>query len=255
MTTPHAGSGSSWEDRFTASVSASIEHYRERRGVSVQWLADRCSELGLPTKRSALAALLGLGTRRRISVQEVVIFARALEVPPVMLMFPLHSGERVEVLPGVEADAAVAAGWFGGRESASTMVPALGGVRPDDFAASRLYERYFYSVATFQTNNRLLAVAGHEAALRGEEASQDVLLAVGPARRALSLMRDAREAIAAEGLQEPALPPGVEDAAGWSEPAWLPVVEAVEALPGGLVEYPLLVVQEDGKTVVLDGPA
>lgn len=255
MTTPQSPSASSWEDRFTASVAASIEHYRERRGVSVQWLADRCSELGLPTKRSALAALLGLGTRRRISVQEIAIFARALEVPPLLLLFPVYSGERVEVLPGVEADAIVAAGWFEGRESASAMVPALGGVRAGDFDALRLYERYSHAAATFQTNNRLLAIAGHEAALRGDATSEDVTLAARPAWRALRLMREAREAIVAAGLRQPSLPPGLDDTEGWDEPSRLPAVGAVEALPGGLIEYPLVVVDADGATEVLDGPA
>lgn len=255
MTTPHELPDSSWEDRFTATVAASIEHYRERRGVSVQWLADRCTDLGLATKRSSLAALLGLGSRRRISVQEVLVFARALEVPPVFLLFPVHSGERAEVLPGVVVDASVAVGWFEGRESAGAMDRRLGEVRAGDLDAPRLYDRYFHSVGVFQVNNRLLAAAGREAVVRGETSSQDVQLAGRGAWRALSLMRQARDAIADAGLHVPALPPGLVDVEGWDRPDHLPLASAVEALPGGQVEYPLLALRADQETEIVDGPA
>lgn len=56
------------------------------------------------------------GRRRRdITVEELVIFGRALKVPPLLLLFPFDRVREVEVLPDAVAPAWDAAAWFAGR--------------------------------------------------------------------------------------------------------------------------------------------
>lgn len=240
-----------WAERLTDQIAETIASYRDQRGVSTQWLADECTRLGMPMTRTALAAVLTQKSRKSITVQELAVLGRALEIPPLMLLYPVGSGERTEVLPEVHVDALVAADWFAGRQEAPAMRPdKLTKPRPADLDVSKSYARYFELVVAFQFNNRALASEGHEAALHGETENDPPFVAASAraARRALGLMRKMRDEIGAAGKTVPALPPGLEDRRGWDQPATLPVVEAVDALPGERAKFPLVLVDQDGNS-------
>lgn len=84
--------------------------------MSAQQLADRCAELGLPIRRSVLANLES-GRRETLSVAELLVLAKALEVAPILLLFPLGYQETIEVVPGEEVPVPDAAMWFTGEMS------------------------------------------------------------------------------------------------------------------------------------------
>ncbi len=109
-----------WATRFTADIGKRIEYYRKRAGdgigMTVLQLADRCAELGLPLDRSVIAKL-EKGIRHNISVAELIILARALRVPPTLLVFPLGHQENVEVHPGHVTNTWEVVKWFDGEQA------------------------------------------------------------------------------------------------------------------------------------------
>jgi transcriptional regulator with XRE-family HTH domain len=66
--------------------------------MTAQALADRCGELGHPLDRSVIAKL-EKGIRQTVTVADLLVLARALDLPPVALLFPLDE-PGAEVLPG-----------------------------------------------------------------------------------------------------------------------------------------------------------
>ncbi|MCD2117092.1 MULTISPECIES: helix-turn-helix domain-containing protein [Rhodococcus] len=95
-------------------IGAAVRRRRNDLGISAQKLADACTELGYPLPRNSIANLEN-GRRSEVSVAELIVIARALRVPPLLLLFPGIPGEKVEVAPGVEAFSYDAAEWFSGR--------------------------------------------------------------------------------------------------------------------------------------------
>jgi hypothetical protein len=82
--------------------------------MSAQQLADATARLGYAVPRSVIA---NLENRRRdsIGIPELLVLARALEVPPLALLFPLGRERTVEALPGTPAVPWNAARWFTGE--------------------------------------------------------------------------------------------------------------------------------------------
>jgi transcriptional regulator with XRE-family HTH domain len=107
-----------WEKRLTGVIAREMRRYRTERGLSAQKLADRCDQLGFPVPRSVIANLEN-GYRESVSVAELLILARALDIPPVLLVIPLGRERDAEVAPGVTTSAFVAAAWFSGQARSS----------------------------------------------------------------------------------------------------------------------------------------
>jgi transcriptional regulator with XRE-family HTH domain len=113
-----------WAGKVAQRVGKRVEHFREKgsdgqgRKVSVQAIADRCAELGLPLDRAVLAKL-EKGQRQMLTVGELLVLAEALGVPPILLLFPLGAEETVEVLPGRQMPTWDAVKWFSGHGSPS----------------------------------------------------------------------------------------------------------------------------------------
>lgn len=103
-----------WDKRLTRSVAAQVRWYRQQRKMSAQDLSDRCAELGLPIARPVLSNLEN-GRRESITLAELVVLARALDVAPVLLVAPVGREATVEILPGREATAFGAMLWFAGE--------------------------------------------------------------------------------------------------------------------------------------------
>ncbi len=84
--------------------------------MTAQALADRCTDLGHPLDRSVVAKL-EKGHRQTVTVAEVIALARALRVPPILLIYPVGDVAEFEALPAQIADTWDAAKWFTGRRS------------------------------------------------------------------------------------------------------------------------------------------
>ncbi|MFF4836591.1 helix-turn-helix domain-containing protein [Streptomyces sp. NPDC001315] len=99
--------------RIADRVGKQVAKAREGKGgrkMSAQALADRCAELGHPLDRSVIAKL-EKGIRQTVTVADVLVLARALDVPPVTLLFPLDQAQ-VELLPGESGPMWSAVQWF-----------------------------------------------------------------------------------------------------------------------------------------------
>jgi transcriptional regulator with XRE-family HTH domain len=93
-----------------------IRDARQRRGWSAKELAERCAEAGAP--HITPTVITNLETRRRatreITLDEVLIIAAVLDVPPLKLILPVDPGEGLEVVPGVHLDELAAVDWIVG---------------------------------------------------------------------------------------------------------------------------------------------
>lgn len=106
-----------WGENVATTVARQVRAYRQASRMSGQELANRCTELGFPMHRSTLSNFEN-GHRRSVDVAEVLVFAEALGVPPVRLLWPLDGS--VEPLPNVRVPAYVARDWFRGTTGLTT---------------------------------------------------------------------------------------------------------------------------------------
>lgn len=103
-----------WSTRLVSVIADQIKHFRQQRGLSAQQLAKECKDLGYPVPRSVIANLES-GRRAAITLPELLVLAKALEVSPVLLVFPLGQADTVEVLPDRNVDTGRALKWFTGE--------------------------------------------------------------------------------------------------------------------------------------------
>lgn len=99
---------------MAADIGKRVAVHRNKAGMTVQALADRCAELGLSLDRTVITKL-EKGRRQSITVPEVLVLARALRVSPLVLIFPISRADVTEVLPGRDMPPFQAALWFSGE--------------------------------------------------------------------------------------------------------------------------------------------
>ncbi|WP_166459620.1 helix-turn-helix domain-containing protein [Amycolatopsis pithecellobii] len=109
-----------WPKRFARVVAGEVKRHRKLRKMSAQRLSDATAELGSPIPRTVLSNFEN-GRRPTISLAELLVIARALEVPPVLLLSPLGRTDKFEVLPGIRMDPWLALKWFAGEEEPPTI--------------------------------------------------------------------------------------------------------------------------------------
>lgn len=117
-----------WERERTGLVVASINAVRIERGMTVKALRDRLEELGWKVSLPTLNGMLSAKKRGSISVAEVEVIARALEVPPAYLVLGLPQRNPLSPL-GTELDEddlTTLAPWWLGRDIEPGR-PAAGG--------------------------------------------------------------------------------------------------------------------------------
>lgn len=112
--------------RASETLASMLPVWRERRnGLSAQQLADRIAQLGGKLGRVAISEIEN--GRRGVSLDEALLLAAALNVPPPVLFFPLTSGEHVAVTPSSVIHPDLAIRWLVGEDPlASTERTAIG---------------------------------------------------------------------------------------------------------------------------------
>lgn len=110
-----------WDTEVTQRIAGEIKRHRGQR--SGQWLADRTKELGHAISKTAIWEIEA-GKRKSIAVPELLIIARALEVPPALLLFPGMPDKPVEALPGWSTASITAAAWFSGSRVPARISPS-----------------------------------------------------------------------------------------------------------------------------------
>ncbi|MGI8615292.1 MAG: helix-turn-helix domain-containing protein [Actinomycetota bacterium] len=122
-------------------VAEQVSRWRTRRRLTVEQLAERVTALGGRMGRVTLTKLENGG--RGVSLDEALLLAAALNVPPALLFFGLEHEPRVAVVPKSVIHPDLAAQWLAGTGPlASTERLAMGTGEWYEAAASlRLYSR------------------------------------------------------------------------------------------------------------------
>lgn len=108
MTTDWRG----WSDALTARVAGAVKARRAALGLTAAELSDR-TVVGKPLTRAVISDL-ETGRKKSLEIVELLTLAAALDIPPVLLLFPGYPDATVEVVPGSNRMCHDAAGWFAG---------------------------------------------------------------------------------------------------------------------------------------------
>ena len=183
-----------WPRRLTTIVGKRIKHYRtQRRKLSARELADECERLGHRVEYQVIANMEA-GRRTNVALAEVLVLARALEVPPALLVIPVAEWEDVPMLPGIVADPWTAYRWFTG-----TLTSAVSGDSNwlSDVPEVRTYRRHDDTLARYMVR-------------RDEARADDAGAAAMPAAAAyLDSLVNVRIEIRSRGWRLPPLPESV----------------------------------------------
>lgn len=183
-----------WPQRLTAAIADQVQRLRHDRKMSAQQLADATAGLGHPIPRSVIANLES-GRRDTVSVAELLVLARALRVPPLLLIFPLGKELWTEVLPGVRVGTWAGALWFTGEQPTPVQTPEGDWTVADyeewEDAATRYFRRHEALLADWIYCRRDLT-----------EGNQGI----AAARRAEDALREYRSLMRKRGLEPDALP-------------------------------------------------
>jgi transcriptional regulator with XRE-family HTH domain len=117
-----------WELELSGRVGAAVQARRKARKLTALDLADKCRGLGYPITRVAISKIETNNRRGKLDVAELIVLAKALDIPPVLLLAPDFPDGHVETVPGRETESRVAVKWFSG------VLPSMwtrGDARPD----------------------------------------------------------------------------------------------------------------------------
>lgn len=116
MTQPEYEDDRAAAKAWTTSIGQRMQTERKRQEMTAQGLADVTERLGYAVTRNTIASLEN-GRKELLSIQELVVIARALEIAPIALMYPVETNDTVRVPadPPVEVPAFRAARWFSGE--------------------------------------------------------------------------------------------------------------------------------------------
>lgn len=103
-----------WNQELVAGIAGEIRRCRNAKKLSAAKLSDRTAAVGMKITRAVIADLEN-GRKKTLDISELIVLARALEVPPLQLIYPDLPDGEVEMWPGVENRSIVAAQWFSGE--------------------------------------------------------------------------------------------------------------------------------------------
>ena len=177
-----------WGERLSLGIGGRIRELRLRPGVnlSAQALADRTREYGHELKRSVIANLES-GRRTNVSVADLLVLATALDVPPVMLVYPIGTESSVEALPGYEMDTVAAMDWFTGASGRAAYAKGGGSDQDAEFEAERAAYGTFELYARYGMYRR--RVLRYSNWLRGNPSDDSARAMLDEARRELAALR------------------------------------------------------------------
>ncbi|MEV0446152.1 helix-turn-helix transcriptional regulator [Streptomyces spectabilis] len=135
-----------WPTRLAHRIAGEVRRYRAMRGISAQQLSDLCSDVGMDIPRAVISNLEN-GRRTSVTVAEVLVLAAALDVPPLLLVFPVGYQELCEVLPNRQRDTWGGLLWAAGdRDTPGGSLPIRGDLENFENASSSLYRDFYETV-------------------------------------------------------------------------------------------------------------
>lgn len=205
-----------WSQRFAGQVGQLVVLWRDRlsaskgRKITTQAIADRTGELGHPIDRSVIAKL-EKGHRQSITVPELFVLARALEVPPTLLLLPIGAAETVEVSPGYEVSVADALLWLTGTRPLpeEQWDEASGGT--STVASFQVHQARLDSWFWSRYYARGLRDGSIDAARWARQGRETPEMLDAAAEKAAAELRALRAAMRSRSLVPPPLPPDLAD--------------------------------------------
>lgn len=102
-----------WDQQLVRRVGAAMK--RARGAKSARWLSEETAALGHEISPTILAKLDSGHRGSVLNVIELLVLAAALNMPPVLLLFPGYAEGDIEFLPGHTAPCRQVVDWFSGR--------------------------------------------------------------------------------------------------------------------------------------------
>lgn len=215
-----------WSADTADAIGRRVGRYRKARKLSVQQLSKKIfDDFGVTLQRPVLSNLEN-GRRHAISATEVLILARVLDVPPILLLMPIGTETEVEVLPGHTASSWDAAKWFGGEMPLPPDERQSSHMNTDDWNAwaedwNKWAENsqpvFMYRAHEIHVERQLVTLRRalelrKEAVKTGDETTRDALR--GQARELdaqylerHAYLRDTRQEMRKQNIRPPELPP------------------------------------------------
>jgi transcriptional regulator with XRE-family HTH domain len=100
--------------RISAVTARRVRVWRDRRDITAEELSARATDMGHPLSRVAITQIEN--GKRGISLDEALVLALALNVPPLLLLLPLDDVERVAITPKIAAHPDAVRRWLVGEE-------------------------------------------------------------------------------------------------------------------------------------------
>ncbi|MFJ9446391.1 helix-turn-helix transcriptional regulator [Kitasatospora sp. NPDC101235] len=144
-----------------AAIAREIKRRRAQLGLSAEALGARCADLGYPMTRQVIAKL-EQGARNGPTPAELLILARALEMPPVSLILPLGQGPTAHPTPHTESTPWQLVAWFTGEDRTALPEPPEAGSPQAVLDAFRRHDRL---VRTALLSTRMAAERRRDAQL------------------------------------------------------------------------------------------
>jgi len=180
-----------------------IRQEREDRGWLQEDLAERLNDLGgwaSGWERSKIAKIEN--GQRQVSLDEVFLFAAALNLPPPLLLLPLGSEDHVEVTPKSEIHPHLALEWLAGDEPLCTTRRYVIGLK--EWEKNSIAIRSYRALRNLQDDVRLASLA-YARAEYTQDAKQ-ARKALQDEAKALIALYNHQASMTARSVHPPALP-------------------------------------------------
>ena len=214
-TVPRMGEAESvftgWAAAQAYEIGQRVAQRRKDLGLSAPDLAGRCEALGMPSFTRQVIMRLEHGRREAVSVAELAVLAAALEIAPLLLLYPVGQADETEYLPGHRAAPWDAARWWSGEISVSAKGDMYRGERRLPAELFRDHHQVLQEVPGYLTRGAYLR-ARREEARPGSMPTED-----REAMFAVIALREIRASIRDTGLVPPRLP---------AELAWIDELES-----------------------------
>ncbi len=189
-------------------VAERIRHYRRQWGWDLQRLASECARVGGSGLTASVLANIESGRRdqngrrrRDVNIDEMLILAYALRVPPVLMFIPLGTNDVVAITPALVVHPNVAFKWVEGEE-----LPALDD-RPVEKADLQQWQEAGSPLLLYREFNESVGVAGitRRQLQRAEYIGERVLEARASHYESLRILSEMLEFLIESGVRPPEL--------------------------------------------------
>jgi transcriptional regulator with XRE-family HTH domain len=190
-----------WAAAQAAEIGRRVAQRRKIMKLSAEALAERCGILGMPSFTRQVIMRLEHSRRESVSVSELSVLAAALEISPVLLIYPLGQADETEYLPGHQASPFDAARWWGGE----IAVNAKGDMWPGERRpVTELFRDHHQMLQSMPSDFTKAAYIRARRGLGGTATQQD-----RDSMNAVTTLKVIRDFIREAGLQPPQLPVGL----------------------------------------------